>query len=220
MIQITKNWYEILKPEFKKEYFKKLQDWLNSEYAQHTIFPPYNQIFNALNQVKYNDVKVVIIGQDPYHEIGQAMGMSFSVPDGIALPPSLKNIYKEIESEFGITCQKTGDLTRWAKQGVLLLNAVLTVRQGQANSHKGKGWENVTAEIIKKLNERETPIVFLLWGRNAGEFEKYITNKNHYILKSAHPSPLSAYNGFFGNGHFKKCNEILLEHNMRPIIWE
>ena len=220
MIQITKNWYEILKPEFEKEYFKKLQDWLNCEYAEHTIFPPYNQIFNALNHVKYNDVKVVIIGQDPYHEIGQAMGMSFSVPDGIALPPSLKNIYKEIESEFGITCQKTGDLTRWAKQGVLLLNAVLTVRQGQANSHKGKGWENVTAEIIKKLNERQTPIVFLLWGKNAQEFEKYISNKNHYILKSAHPSPLSAYNGFFGNNHFKKCNEILMEHNMRPIMWE
>lgn len=220
MIQITKNWYEILKPEFEKEYFKKLQDWLNCEYAEHTIFPPYNQIFNALNQVKYNDVKVVIIGQDPYHEIGQAMGMSFSVPDGVVLPPSLKNIYKEIESEFGITCQKTGDLTRWAKQGVLLLNAVLTVRQGQANSHKGKGWENITAEIIKKLNERQTPIVFLLWGKNAQEFKKYITNKNHYILKSAHPSPLSAYNGFFGNNHFKKCNEILLEHNMRPIIWE
>ena len=220
MIQITKNWYEILKPEFEKEYFKKLQDWLNCEYAEHTIFPPYNQIFNALNHVKYNDVKVVIIGQDPYHEIGQAMGMSFSVPDGVVLPPSLKNIYKEIESEFGITCQKTGDLTRWAKQGVLLLNAVLTVRQGQANSHKGKGWENITAEIIKKLNERQTPIVFLLWGKNAQEFKKYITNKNHYILKSAHPSPLSAYNGFFGNNHFKKCNEILLEHNMRPIIWE
>lgn len=220
MIQITKNWYEILKPEFEKEYFKKLQDWLNNEYSTQTIFPPYNQIFNALNQVKFNDVKVVIIGQDPYHEIGQAMGMSFSVPDGIQLPPSLKNIYKEIENEFGITCNKSGDLTRWARQGVLLLNAVLTVRQGQANSHKGKGWENVTCEIIKKLNEREQPIVFLLWGKNAQEFEKYITNKNHYILKSAHPSPLSAYNGFFENGHFKKCNEFLLANNMRPIIWE
>lgn len=220
MIQITKNWYEILKPEFEKEYFKSLQDWLNSEYSSHTVFPPYNQIFNALNKVKFNDVKVVIIGQDPYHEIGQAMGMSFSVPDGIALPPSLKNIYKEIEAEFGIKCLPSGDLTRWAVQGVLLLNAVLTVREGQANSHKGKGWENITAEIIKKLNDRTDPVIFLLWGKNAKEFESLITNKQHFVLKSAHPSPLSAYNGFFGNGHFKKCNEILISLNKRPIIWE
>lgn len=220
MIQIAKNWYEILKPEFEKEYFKKLQIWLNDEYSAHTIFPPYNQIFNALNLVKFNDVKVVIIGQDPYHEIGQAMGMSFSVPDGVALPPSLKNIYKEIEDEFGIKCLHSGDLTRWAKQGVLLLNAVLTVRQGQANSHKGKGWENITAEIIKKLNERKDPVIFMLWGGNAKAFEPLITNKWHYILKSAHPSPLSAYNGFFGNGHFKKCNQILKELQKKEICWE
>ncbi|MBE7074937.1 MAG: uracil-DNA glycosylase [Clostridiales bacterium] len=220
MIQITKNWYEILKPEFEKEYFKKLQAWLNEEYSNHTIFPPYNQIFNALNQVKYSDVKVVIIGQDPYHEIGQAMGMSFSVPQGIPLPPSLKNIYKEIENEFGITCEKTGDLTRWAKQGVLLLNAVLTVRQGQANSHKGKGWENITSQIIKKLNERTEPVIFMLWGSNAKAFEEYITNKHHYVLKSAHPSPLSAYNGFFGNNHFKQCNIILQNLNKHPIMWQ
>jgi len=219
MIQLTKNWFEILKPEFEKEYFKKLQAWLEDEYASQTIFPPANQIFNALNQVKFNDVKVVIIGQDPYHEIGQAMGMSFSVPTGIPLPPSLKNIYKEIESEFGIPCEKTGDLTRWARQGVLLLNAVLTVREGQANSHKGKGWENVTAEIIKKLNERKEPVVFMLWGGNAKAFEQYITNKNHFVLKSAHPSPLSAYNGFFGSGHFKKCNDILTELGQKPIVW-
>ncbi len=220
MIQIARNWYEILKPEFEKEYFKKLQDWLNAEYSSYNIFPPYNQIFNALNVTKFNDVKVVIIGQDPYHEIGQAMGMSFSVPNGVALPPSLKNIYKEIENEFGIKCLQSGDLTRWAKQGVLLLNAVLTVRQGQANSHKGKGWENITSEIIKKLNQRQDPIIFMLWGGNAKAFEQFITNKNHYILKSAHPSPLSAYNGFFGNGHFKKCNEILLNLGKKPIIWE
>lgn len=219
MIQITKNWYEILEPEFQKEYFKKLQAWLDNEYAEYTIFPPYNQIFNALNMVKFNDVKVVIIGQDPYHEIGQAMGMSFSVPNGVPLPPSLKNIYKEIESEFGIKCEQTGDLTRWAKQGVLLLNAVLTVREGQANSHKGKGWENITAEIIKKLNDRQDPVIFLLWGGNAKAFEPLITNNWHYILKSAHPSPLSAYNGFFGNGHFKKCNEILLSLGKKPIMW-
>lgn len=220
MIQITKNWYEILKPEFEKEYFKNLQNWLNEEYATHTIFPPYNKIFNALNIVKFSDVKVVIIGQDPYHEIGQAMGMSFSVPDGVEIPPSLKNIYKEIESEYNIKCENTGNLTRWAKQGVLLLNAVLTVREGQANSHKNKGWENVTQEIVKKLNEREDPIIFMLWGGNAKAFEVYITNKNHHVLKSAHPSPLSAYNGFFGNGHFIKCNEILKTLNKSQIDWK
>ena len=220
MIQITKNWYELLKEEFDKEYFKKMQAWLNDEYSAYTIFPPYNQIFNALNVVKFFDVKVVIIGQDPYHEIGQAMGMSFSVPDGTPLPPSLKNIYKEIEDEYNIKCQSTGDLTRWAKQGVLLLNAVLTVRQGQANSHKNKGWENITAKIIQKLNERQDPVVFMLWGGNAKAFEPYITGKHHYILKSAHPSPLSAYNGFFGNGHFKKCNQILAKLGKSEINWQ
>lgn len=219
MIQITKNWYEILRPEFEKEYFKKLQAWLNVEYSTHNIFPPYNKIFTALNYVKYNDVKVVIIGQDPYHEIGQAMGMSFSVPNGIPLPPSLKNIYKEIENEYNIKCEQSGDLTRWARQGVLLLNAVLTVREGQANSHRGHGWENITTEIIKRLNERQEPIIFMLWGGNAKAFEQYITNKKHVILKSAHPSPLSAHNGFFGNGHFKKCNEILRNLGKTEIDW-
>lgn len=220
MIQITKNWYEILKPEFEKEYFKKLQSWLNDEYSSFKIFPPYNQIFNALNMVKFNDVKVVIIGQDPYHEIGQAMGMSFSVPEGVELPPSLKNIYKEIEQEFGTKCLKSGDLTRWAKQGVLLLNAVLTVRQGQANSHKGKGWENITTEIIKKLNQRKDPVIFLLWGANAKAIGESITNPWHFKLSSAHPSPLSAHNGFFGNGHFKKCNDILKSLGKSEINWE
>ena len=219
MIQITKNWYEILSDEFEKEYFKNLQKWIGEEYSSHTIFPPQNQIFNALNLVKFNDVKVVIIGQDPYHEIGQAMGLSFSVPNGKELPPSLKNIYKEIENEFGYECEKSGDLTRWAKQGVLLLNAVLTVRQGQANSHKGKGWENVTTKIIQKLNERKDPVVFLLWGANAKAIGDNVTNSWHYVLKSAHPSPLSAYNGFFGNGHFKKCNDILKSLGKTEIDW-
>ncbi len=220
MIQITKNWYELLKEEFEKDYFKKLQAWLNEEYSTKTIFPPYNQIFTALNMVKFNDVKVVIIGQDPYHEIGQAMGMSFSVPSGVPLPPSLKNIYKEIEKEYNIKCEESGDLTRWAKQGVLLLNAVLTVRAGQANSHKNMGWENVTSKIIQKLNEREKPVVFLLWGANAKAFEQHITNKHHFVLKSAHPSPLSAFNGFFGNGHFKKCNQILTSLGQAEIDWK
>ena len=182
MIQIAKNWYNMLKPEFDKSYFKDLQKWLNEEYNNFKIYPPINLIFNALNIVKFKDVKVVIIGQDPYHEKGQAMGMSFSVPDNISIPPSLKNIYKEIEDELGIKCQTTGDLTRWAKQGVLLLNSVLTVREGLANSHKGKGWENITSQIIKLLNDRDEPVIFLLWGANAKNFANLITNKQHYIL--------------------------------------
>lgn len=220
MIQIAKNWFEILKEEFEKEYFKKLQAWLDDECSSHVVFPPTNLIFSALNMVKFNDVKVVIIGQDPYHEIGQAMGMSFSVPKGVEIPPSLKNIYKEIESEYNIKCEQTGDLTRWARQGVLLLNAVLTVRQGQANSHKNMGWENLTSEIIKKLNEREQPVVFLLWGANARAMGQYVTNKHHLVLTSAHPSPLSAYNGFFGNGHFKKSNNFLEKIGKTPIDWK
>lgn len=220
MIQIAKNWYNMLKPEFDKSYFKDLQKWLNEEYNNFKIYPPINLIFNALNIVKFKDVKVVIIGQDPYHEKGQAMGMSFSVPDNISIPPSLKNIYKEIEDELGIKCQTTGDLTRWAKQGVLLLNSVLTVREGLANSHKGKGWENITSQIIKLLNDRDEPVIFLLWGANAKNFANLITNKQHYILTSAHPSPLSAYNGFFGNGHFIKCNDILKSLNKKTIDWK
>lgn len=220
MIKITRNWYELLKPEFDKPYFAELQAKLNDEYSRYNVYPPYEKIFAALNIVKYEDVKVVIIGQDPYHEPNQAMGMSFSVPEGVKLPPSLVNIYKEIESELGIKCNQSGDLTRWAKQGVLLLNTTLTVRQGQANSHRSLGWETLTTEIIKLLNKREKPIIFVLWGGNAKAFEQYITNKNHFVLKSAHPSPLSAYNGFFGNGHFKKINEILISQGQPPINWQ
>lgn len=220
MIKIAKSWYNILKPEFDKPYFTNLQSFLNDEYSKYKIYPPNDLIFNALNLVKYDDVKVVIIGQDPYHEVGQAMGLSFSVPDGVKVPPSLVNIYKEIESEFNITCIKNGDLTRWAKQGVLLLNSVLTVRDGQANSHKGKGWEELTSKIIASLNKREDPIVFLLWGANARALSKFVTNKNHLVLSSAHPSPLSAYNGFFGNNHFIKCNEFLKSINKQEINWQ
>jgi len=220
MIKITKNWYELLKTEFEKEYFKNLQDFLNDEYSKRTIFPSYEKIFNALNLVKYEDVKVVIVGQDPYHEVGQAMGLSFSVPDGIKVPPSLVNIFKEIEDELNIVCEKSGDLTRWAKQGVLLLNTVLTVREGFANSHKEKGWEKVTSKIIELLNQREQPVIFLLWGSNARAFKNIINTKKHYILESAHPSPLSSYRGFFGNNHFIKCNQILKQLNKEPIDWK
>ena len=177
-------------------------------------------IFNALNKVKYNDVKVVIIGQDPYHEPKQAHGLSFSVEEDVNLPPSLQNIYKEIYSDLDIPISKSGNLTCWAKQGVLLLNTVLTVRRGQANSHQNKGWEVFTSKIIELLNKRETPMVFMLWGNSAKKIGEKITNNNHLILKSAHPSPLSAYNGFFGCKNFSKANEFLKSKGFNEINWK
>ncbi|MDE6583715.1 MAG: uracil-DNA glycosylase [Clostridia bacterium] len=219
MIRITKNWAELLKSEFEKPYFQELQKFLEKEYSTHTIYPSMENIFNALNIVKYDDVKVVIIGQDPYHEPNQAHGLAFSVQDGVEIPPSLVNIYKEIESDLGIKCQKTGNLSRWAKQGVLLLNTSLTVRRGQANSHKDKGWEIFTNEVIKILSKREDPIVFILWGSNAQRFESEI-GKQHLILKAPHPSPLSSYRGFFGCKHFSKTNNFLIAHNKTPIDWQ
>ena len=218
MIRITKNWAELLKSEFEKPYFKELQAFLEAEYNRYDIYPEMSNIFNALNAVKYEDVKVVIIGQDPYHEPNQAHGLAFSVQDGIALPPSLVNIYKEIENDLQIKCEKTGNLTRWAKQGVLLLNTSLTVRRAQANSHRGKGWEVFTNEIIKLLSKREDPMVFILWGSNAQAFAPQIAN-HHLILKAPHPSPLSAYRGFFGCKHFSKANDFLLSQNKSPVDW-
>ena len=219
MIKLCKNWYNILSDEFKKPYFQKLMETLTFEYSHYTIYPKMDNIFTALNFVKYEDVKVVIIGQDPYHELNQAMGMSFSVPESEKIPPSLVNIFKEIESDLNIKCNPSGDLSRWAKQGVLLLNTVLTVRRGQANSHKNIGWLEFTSAIIKKLNERAKPIIFVLWGGNAKSLKPLITNPNHYILSASHPSPLSAYNGFFGCKHFSKINEILEKNNQTLIDW-
>lgn len=219
MLKLCKNWYNLLQDEFKKPYFLTLQQKLSDEYSKYTIYPPMEKVFTALNYVKYDDVKVVIIGQDPYHEPNQAMGMSFSVPNETQIPPSLVNIFKEIHSDIGIECTKSGDLSRWAKQGILLLNAVLTVRKGQANSHKGFGWENFTSQVVKLLNQRQDPVIFVLWGGNAKSFMPLITNKHHYVLTSAHPSPLSAYNGFFGCKHFSKINEILTSLNKQPIDW-
>ena len=220
MIRITKNWSTLLKNEFEKPYFKQLQAFLEDEYANFDIYPEMNNIFNALNTVKYEDVKVVIIGQDPYHEPNQAHGLAFSVQDGITVPPSLVNIYKEIESDLGIKCHtETGNLLRWAKQGVLLLNTSLTVRRAQANSHRGKGWETFTNEIIKILSQREDPMVFILWGSNAQSFAPQIA-KQHLVLKAPHPSPLSAYRGFFGCKHFSKTNDFLSSHNKPPIDWQ
>lgn len=218
MWPITKNWYEHLKDEFQKPYFKKISDFLNTEYQTKTIYLKNENVFNSLNYVKYEDVKVVIIGQDPYHEPNQAHGLSFSVENDVKLPPSLVNIFKEIKEEYGYQ-NVNGNLKNWAKQGVLLLNSVLTVEKGKANSHKDIGWQNFTQSIIKLLNKRESPIVFILWGAYAKKLGEFITNKNHLILTSAHPSPLSAYNGFFGCGHFKKANEFLLKHGKAEIDW-
>ncbi len=220
MIRLSQNWYEILGQEFEKDYFKNLQKFLDEEYAKFTVYPKAENIFNALNLVKFENVKVVVLGQDPYHEPGQAHGLAFSVESGL-LPPSLQNIYKEIKTEFGFEMSKTnGNLSSWAKQGVLLLNTVLTVRKGLANSHKDKGWEILTSKIIEKLNERQNPIVFLLWGNQAKKIGEKITNKNHFVLSCAHPSPLSAYNGFFGCGHFLKANEFLKNLGQKQIDWQ
>ncbi len=218
MIKIVNSWYSILKDEFAKDYFLSLQKFLNSEYLNYTIFPKEENIFKALNLVPIDRVKVVIIGQDPYHEPGQAQGMSFSVPENFPFPPSLINIFKEIETDLNIKCKNSGDLTRWAKQGVLLLNTVLTVRKGFANSHKDKGWEKLTSKIIEILGKKKEPIVFMLWGSYAQSFAPLI-EKQHLILKAPHPSPLSAYRGFFGCKHFSKCNEFLAKNNKEPIDW-
>lgn len=209
MVNLGNSWDEILKDEFEKDYYQNLRKFLVSEYGHYKIYPDMNNIFNSLKLADYDNIKVVIIGQDPYHEEGQAHGLSFSVQPGIAIPPSLLNIYKELHNDLGCYIPNNGFLEKWAKQGVLLLNNVLTVRRGLANSHKGKGWEKFTDNIIKILNEREKTIIFMLWGSCAKTKEELITNKNHYILKTVHPSPLSASRGFFGCKHFSKANEIL-----------
>lgn len=219
MIKICKNWYKILKDEFEKPYFKNLLNFLTKEYSTCTVYPSMENIFYALNLVKFEDIKVVIVGQDPYHEPNQAMGMSFSVPSSTKIPPSLANIFKEIESELNIKCLKNGDLTRWAKQGVLLLNSVLTVKKGIANSHKNIGWETFTSKIISLINEKKEPVIFVLWGANAKALKPLINSPQHFVLTSSHPSPLSAYNGFFGCGHFSKINSILKQNNKMPIDW-
>ncbi len=220
MVNFGNDWDELLKNEFEKEYYINLRQRLKAEYSTKRIFPDMYDIFNAMKITSYNDVKCVILGQDPYHGEGQAHGLSFSVKKGIKPPPSLVNIFKEIKSDTGIdNSGKHGDLTRWAENGVLLLNAVLTVRANQARSHHGIGWEIFTTDIIKLLNEREKPIVFMLWGNDAKSKESFITNPAHLVLKAAHPSPLSARNGFFGCRHFSKANEFLREVGQGEIDW-
>lgn len=219
MVHIGNDWDSVLNGEFEKAYYLKIRQFLKNEYFTKTVFPPMHDIFNALKYTSYSDTKVVIIGQDPYHEIGQAHGLSFSVRKGIKIPPSLVNIYKELNSDIGMKIPIHGELTSWAKQGVLLLNATLTVREGEANSHKDIGWAIFTDEVIKKLAQSESPIVFILWGANARSKKKYITSKNHLIIESAHPSPLSAYNGFFGSKPFSRANAFLEANGKSPINW-
>ena len=213
------DWGRLLEPEFEKDYFVDLQIFLAEERMNHTVFPPENEVFNALRYTAYEDVKVVLLGQDPYHGVGQAHGLAFSVQPGVDAPPSLVNMFKELRSDLGFEIPKTGCLIPWVKQGVLLLNTALTVREGEANSHRGKGWEVFTDRIISLLNEREKPMVFLLWGRNAAEKEALITNKRHMVLKAPHPSPLSASRGFFGCKHFSKTNAVLKACGETPIDW-
>lgn len=220
MVSIGNSWDEILKDEFSGENYLKIREFLKDEYSHHVCYPSMYDIFNALKYTDYYAVKAVIIGQDPYHEEGQAHGLSFSVKKGEDIPPSLVNIYKELKSDLGISPAPHGCLESWAKQGVLLLNSVLTVRAHLANSHKNCGWQIFTDDIIKKLNERDTPIVFILWGANARSKKQYITNPKHYVIESAHPSPLSAYNGFFGSKPFSRTNEFLEKNGIAPIDWE
>lgn len=219
MVNIGNEWDALLADEFKKDYYLQLRQFLIAEYNSRVIYPPMNDIFNALKTTTYSDVKAVILGQDPYHGAGQAHGMCFSVKKGTPPPPSLVNIFKEINAELGLPIPPHGELTAWAQNGVLLLNTALTVREGQANSHHGHGWKIFTDRVIELLNERDTPIVFLLWGGNARAKKKLITNPKHLILECAHPSPLSAHNGFFGCGHFVKANEFLKNNGIEPIDW-
>lgn len=213
-------WDEKLENEMNKPYFLDMLTFLDREYENKQIYPPRGKIFNALKTTPFGDIKVVILGQDPYHGYGQAHGLCFSVNKGVALPPSLKNIYKEMEEDLGIVQPKHGYLQSWAAQGVLMLNTVLTVEEGKPNSHAKLGWQTFTDEIIKLVNTQEKPIVFLLWGRNAINKAKFINQNKHLVLTSVHPSPLSAYGGFFGCKHFSKCNEFLIKNGIKPIEWK
>ncbi|MBC2575671.1 uracil-DNA glycosylase [Peptostreptococcus canis] len=220
MVNIGNDWDYVLKNEFNKEYYLKLREFLKHEYKNKQVFPDMYDIFNALKYTSYKDTKVLILGQDPYHDIGQAHGLAFSVKPGIKIPPSLLNMYKELNEDLGLYIPNNGYLVDWAKQGVLLLNAALTVRAHQANSHKGMGWETFTDNIIKYLNDREEAVIFVLWGANARSKKSLIDTNKHYILEAPHPSPLSAHRGFFGCGHFSRINKILKENGKTPIDWQ
>lgn len=218
-LQIEKRWSELLSSQFEMDYFKGLLDFLKDEYQQHVVFPEHENIFRALNETPYDSVKAVILGQDPYHGDGQAQGLSFSVRPEVKLPPSLRNIYLELQDDLNCESPAHGSLLKWSNEGVLLLNTVLTVRKGQPNSHKGKGWEILTDEIMKVLNKREEPIVFILWGKHAQQKKQLLTSSKHFIIESPHPSPFSARKGFFGSKPFSKTNEYLKEHGIEEIDW-
>lgn len=220
MPQITNDWAEALKLEYKKDYYKKLYLKINEEYGRFAIYPPADDIFNAFHLTPLKNVKCVIIGQDPYHEVGQAHGLCFSVKPGVDIPPSLKNIYKEMQNDLGCRIPNNGYLEKWARQGVLMLNNVLTVRAGAAHSHKGIGWEYFTDAVMDILNAQDRPIVFLLWGRPAQEKAARLSNPQHLILRAAHPSPLSAHKGFFGCRHFSQANAFLEAHGLEPVDWQ
>jgi uracil-DNA glycosylase len=216
---IGNNWDKFLSEEYKKEYFQNLMNFVKEEYKNKTIYPKQNEVFNAFRYTDFDNVKVVILGQDPYHGPNQAEGLSFSVSNEVLKPPSLKNIFKELESDLGIPFPEHNSLKPWAKQGVLLLNAVLTVEEHKPTSHKDKGWEIFTDDVIQILNQRKEPIVFILWGAYARDKKKYITNPNHYIIESAHPSPFSARNGFFGSKPFSRTNEFLKKNGIEEVNW-
>jgi uracil-DNA glycosylase len=218
-VQIEAGWQRVLAPEFEKPYFKQLTDFVRQEYSTTTCYPPARLIFNAFNLCPFDKVKVVIIGQDPYHEPGQAQGLCFSVNDGVPFPPSLVNIFKELNGDLGTPTPQSGSLVRWAEQGVFLLNALLSVRAHQAASHQGRGWETFTDAAIKALSDQREHLVFILWGGYAQRKGMVIDRSRHLVLESVHPSPLSAYHGFFGNKHFSRANAYLVEHGLEPIVW-
>lgn len=220
MVTIGNDWDELLKPLFESELYAKIRAFLKKEYSEHIVYPSMYDIFNTFKYTPYNEVKAVILGQDPYHNEGQAHGLCFSVKDGVTPPPSLVNIFKEMKSDLGYEPPQSGCLTKWAQNGVMLLNTTLTVRAGQANSHSSCGWQQFTDEVIKILNAREKPMAFILWGGNARSKKKLITSDKHLVLECAHPSPLSAYNGFFGCKHFSKTNRFLTSIGEQPIDWQ
>lgn len=218
-VRIDESWRQVLQPEFDKPYFELLTDFVRHAYRTVQCFPPANQIFRAFDLCPFDKVRVVIIGQDPYHDVNQAHGLCFSVQDGVKVPPSLDNIYKELSRDLGKSIPTSGNLTHWAEQGVLLLNATLTVEAHKAGSHQGKGWEELTDAAIMALNEKREKIVFMLWGSYAQRKGKYIDRRKHLVLEAVHPSPLSAYRGFIGCGHFSKANNYLLQQGLDPIAW-
>lgn len=220
MAAITGEWAEALQDEFKKEYYRELFLKVREEYRTRQVFPPPEDLFNAFHYTPLSHIKAVILGQDPYHNVGQAHGLCFSVRKGVAVPPSLVNIYKELEDDLGIPPASHGCLTSWARQGVLMLNTVLTVRAHQANSHRDMGWEQFTDAVIRKVNEQDRPIVFILWGTPAQRKKKMLTNPRHLILEAPHPSPLAAYRGFFGSRPFSRANRFLIENGVSPIDWK